>query len=429
MIIAAVLAVVTSVMLSQQSNSVRTTYASIDRELYRTHLKSALETFYAIQRATNLRYADFVRGCIEARDLPRALNAGHGCSTVGGFTAFSNADLSNLAPAADLGVTFENSCTITQNASTCSPATSILRLNYEMHDFRFYFNGLLSTRNLSEYRLVMTGPNVGQPLTNRFAIQSNLPVLTHMDSTTATVIAETPSTLQSCPFEEWMPYRSGTGCPEYSEVGSGTGLVLHKERFFGLRTFDGKIVDLTKLSTSSFLVNEDGTLDGQPVFPPHCRAALVNADDATIISNGNHDELYIVHGQDKLTFISYVKKTGGVCTLHNICKLGEMAWGQGYAGIASDPMSNFLVPPADLSSLRYLQARFFLKTDLGKLLTAEVISEPGSGPVDQYTVNDAALNRRFTCLVNYDRQKQVVERSRTLGFERGLTNPLGYIIY
>jgi hypothetical protein len=327
-------------------------------------------------------------------------------------------------------VSHPHACRINYDSSTCLQPESILDIKQDLLSYQFYFAGIIANRNMIEFSVTMSAGRLLQPLTNRFALQSNLPRLIHMESSTSSVVAEYPSAIDTCPFEPWDSIRVGSSCDIVEQLGGGSGLAFFKGRFFGLRPNDGQVIDINKLSTTSYIVDEDGEVAGQKVFPAYCPEDLVNADDITVISNADEDQIYAVKGMGAQASIRLMKKTGATCSEHIVCDLGAMNWSQSYTGIAADQRSLPLVPPADLTSLAYLQAIFYLKTDSGNVITALVTSTPGVGSVtDPYVVNDAGLGRTFRCTANLDDQKQFIERSRTLGFERGSDNDQPYIIY
>ena len=429
LMIAAILAIIGGAMATQYVNGVAAASVLMDKEFYRANVKSAMETFSTVYRLSNIRYSGYVKDCVNANDFTRALREGHGCTSVGPYTVFTAADISSIAATADLGVSFPNPCVISQNASSCTAANPIFRLDFERMTFDIYLDGTLSEKNLAEFTLVLISPRTPYPLTNRFAIQGSLALLGHLESSDVTVVAEYPSALHSCLFDAWNPLRSGAGCQTFQQLGGGTGLGSYRDRFFGLRSFDGQIVDMNGLSGATYLVDESGFLAGQKVFPEYCKQDFVNADDFTILSNTNVDEIYIASGVGQGSRITYIRAAGpGNCTRHPVCELGLQGWGQAFSGIAADSASNILVPPADLPGLTLLTAVFYLKTDAGVFLTAYVTSRAGAFP-DPNSVYDPALNRTFTCSVNYDSQKQSPERSRTLGFERGMTKSKPYFVY
>jgi hypothetical protein len=85
LIIMALISILILAMSTQYSNNLKSSYWRVDRELYRTNLKSAIDTFNVLYRLTLTRYSDFVKDCSIARDFSRALSEGHGCSTAGTF--------------------------------------------------------------------------------------------------------------------------------------------------------------------------------------------------------------------------------------------------------------------------------------------------------------------------------------------------------
>ena len=177
----------------------------------------------------------------------------------------------------------------------------------------------------------------------------------------------------------------------------GTGVAFYNRRFFSFRQLDGQVFDLyNATTTNSFVVNEDGLLEGEPVFPPYSKEILRGADDITLSGK----EIYFVDGSGGDSHIGLMDKPNDARI--KVCDLAAEGWGQMYVGIAASPR-NQSVADVNVSGA----ATFFLKTDSGDFLTAVVMTGGGTRQ----------------CVVVKDSNLQRIEYSRTFGMDRTIDEP------
>jgi hypothetical protein len=368
-------------------------------------LNGAIETALLVMRLAEIKYVDGVNKCNTAKPFLRALKEGSGCSGVT-LTFFSDNDEGSI----DQLYTYTGSgCTVEDSYSSCG-AGGRSRL------FQIGGGGPETKLNGSSFEVYLTAINVPKQIIemmaevttsdnrkfkNQFAIRSTNANSAHLESD-GRVVQEQPDPLSKCPGTQWADYLvfnpSNRKCERFSQLGSGTGLAFFSGRYFGFRPADGQVIDLLAASsTSSYLVEENGTLGGKALFPKYSRDALRDVDDITISSG----QILYVRGLGEDAEIGLLKPLGSSWARESICSLGAQGWSQAYVGIAALATNQPLYPLPTVNGMVRI-SQFFLKTDSGDLLVAVV----------------RARDTGYECSVFKEQALQQVEFKRSLGFDR-----------
>ncbi len=394
-----------------------------------SYLRSAIETFLLAYRASERKYIEEVAAqCAGAKTFFRALKEGADCRDESNDPV-ALMDISIFDSANDTGNTdlysLPNPCVIQNTSSTCESAAVIrVDMTNPTHQivntqFEFYFAKVILDHQVVEFQVKYKDSGKQQKVT--FAVRNSLANASHLEAD-GRVVQEREDLLSPCVSRSWGSYsfynKFSRKCENFAQLGSGTGMHFFANRYFGFRPFDGQIVDLLALNLGTYMVNEDGTLDGVPIHPQYTKTDLINADDLTVI--GHH--IYFVKGLGisaalfALRNPSVTMPTVPAVEVIPICELGSMGWAQAYAGVGatvwSDPLLSEAGDEYPPDSVRV--AQFFLKTDSGDMLLA-VVSRTSN------------LNT-FNCKVFKDASLQTVEYKRTLGFDRTETQRQ-YFIY
>lgn len=405
---------------------------------------SGAETMMFAYRLAHIKYLKDVAafGCTTAKSFLTALKEGSGCKE--SITVFSQLDAAAFDQK-DLPFSYISSgCVISSDSSSCGSgfrnliASSFVGGNpKEIPDpnhpglvpgYIFALHAVSPEKGILEFNADLTTPgNKSQSKTQRFsfALRTFLPNAAHLEPE-GRVTQETPDPFSKCPGSSWATFlvfnSIHQGCEEFTQLGSGTGLAFYKNRFFGFRPFDGQVIDLlAATSKTSYLVSEDGTLQGEPVFVPYKKEALINVDDITLIETqvaGTEGKTSSVSGQ--IYFVAGLGTEAHIGTLlsdgtrQQICDLGSQGWSQAYEGIAALSFSDPLIASNSDGIKGSRLAIFFLKTSGGDYLTVSVLKFPEP-------------QSPFICHVAKENYLQQIEYSRTNGFDRTDTKQPYYL--
>jgi hypothetical protein len=410
-------------------------------------ISSGAETVLTAFRLAYIQYISELSksGCSEGRPFLEALKNGSNCSVP--INVFTSDDLQSLSSGAFFSYINPNQgggCSIVTNSSSCGNGDHPLiqapfpgESQIPSHDasstllsvgYLFTLNSINLERGIVDISVDYLPPgSVGGELPEHFRIGLR-PVFgnaAHLEQD-GRVVQESVDPFTVCQGAEWANLLlfnpTNSKCEQFAQMGSGSGLAFYNGRYFGLRSFDGQIIDLTAStqdsSSSSYLVDENGEVSGKSVLFSYSRSALINIDDITIIptfrgTSNNFTfsgQLYYVTGQGATAELGGISKEGR----QPICSLGSLDWGQAYNGILAASFSDPLIPEAGDGLEGNRLALFYLKTVIGDILTAAVIRDAKSG--------------NYFCHVAKEKYLQKDEYKRTLGFDRTDRNE-PYVIY
>lgn len=412
--LSALSAVLVSGMMNWTSERIKVSVKKELSDLEKLYVSSGADTFLQAFRAAERIYLRSTSACSSARPFIQALAEGSGCAMT---IQLFNSSPAIPDPGMNVLYTYPSGgCRIVQNSSNCIHATRVLvsighaqaQQRISGNSFQFSLIKVWPGGRFAQFQVRRQFE--GNTREYNLAIKNYFSNAAHLDSD-LTVVQETPDPLALCPGTPWGIYqvfnRETNICDTFSQPGGGTGLAFYRGRFFGFRPSDGIIIDLYAATTqTTYIVNHTTGRVGsetRPSFVPYPNPnnptqSLMNIDDITMIDN----QMYYVALSGTDAHIGHVS-TNGTRTI--LCQVGAMGWAQSYSGIAAASWSDPLISDPSNPLNSYLQNRFalfFLKTDAGDLLTANVERSGGS----------------FTCSVSKDQNLQQVEFSRTLGFDR-----------
>jgi hypothetical protein len=410
-------------------------------------ISSGAETVLTAFRLAYIQYISKLSksGCSEGRPFLEALKNGSNCSVP--INVFTSDDLQSLSSGAFFSYINANQgggCSINTNSSSCGNGDHPLiqapfpgEGQISSHDasstllsvgYLFTLNSINLEKGLVDISVDYrpSGP-VGAELPEHFRVglRTVFGNAAHLEQD-GRVVQEGVDPLSVCQGSVWANLLlfnpTNSKCDQFAQMGAGTGLAFYNGRYFGLRSFDGQIIDLTASTqdsnSPSYLVDENGQVSGKSVLFSYSRADLINVEDITIIPTfrGGSDnnifsgQLYYLTGQGATAELGVISKQGR----QPICSLGSLGWGQAYTGILAASFSDPLVPEAGDGLEGNRLGLFYLKTLLGDVLTAAVIRDAASG--------------NFFCHVAKEKYLQKDEYKRTLGFDRtDKSEP--YVIY
>lgn len=446
------------------SNFVSVSAKKIQATRYNLTSQSMIETFLVAYRYAEMNYLSQVGGC-STKTFIQALTSGHGCASAGGgsgiVSVFSLNDIPSDVRVSEYVPLYDyffdpNLCVIKENegikcngrkppfklitigvsrSSDTAEVERATKQRIENKSIEFSFNSTQLDKYIVEIisEIIDNSDNKTNKLA--FAVRSTLQNAAHLE-VDGRVTQQNPDPTARCPGSAWASYLVfnpiKNECESFVNLGSGTGLAFYLGRYFGLRSFDGQIVDLLKisdLSSDSYFVNPSTgkTCESCPtVFPKFNPDVLVNTDDITLID----DQIYLVKGMGEEARISVLDSDGEEL---RVCPLGKWGWAQSYTGIASVSWSQALLASSPPFSR---MASFYLKTDSGDLLSAQILSQQGNGSypgcmldTDNDGVGDEDLTVNFSygtptkhfrscCFIAKDANQQEIEYKRTLGFDR-----------
>ncbi|NBY18828.1 hypothetical protein EBQ74_00915 [bacterium] len=406
---------------------------------------SGAETMVFAHRLAQISYIKSVSNqkCSNSKPFLQALKEGSGC--IEPITVFTASDASGYKEQLPFSYVSNGGCQISTSGSNCGKGSKVILTAPlvgasgaespdptkpgEKAGYVFSLNSINLSKGLIEFSVSVTvnaSPNQMTTQKYALAIRSGLTNAAHLEAD-GRVTQENPEPLAKCPGASWATFllfnNNHQKCEEFSQLGSGTGLAFFNDHYFGFRPFDGQIIDMSSLqisTASSYLVSEDGTVNGKLTFVPYRKDALVNVDDITVIpistantSTGSSQvtgQLYYVSGQGEYAHIGALTPNGD---RQIICELGKMGWSQAYEGIAATSFSIPVIPIANDGITAQRLAFFYLKTSGGDCLTATVLRDSTNS---------------LTCHVAKEGHLQQIEYARTYGFDRTASN-LPYYIY
>ncbi|MEK2644693.1 hypothetical protein [Bdellovibrio sp. BCCA] len=434
LILVGVLGIIVSAVAALINDQIKEAVRQRQSSQHRLALSSAIETFMVAVRFAEAKYMIETRHCDDARLFLRALAEGHHCSQLGGkkLTTFTVDDLSGLTLEERSLFTYGEDWEIQEASPAQGPMTrKVMSVSMDRMQVDFFYNNTFTSKDRAEFNAVLY--NNGERIANnRFSLfTSDSPNRMHLDSGDLKIVQQYPTANDACRNQMWSKYRqySGTSCDEVANLGGGTGVAFYRGDFFGLRANDGQIVNFRNLNGSSYLVAENGSLNGVKVFPEYNKEAFTNVDDIEILGeDAGEDQLIAVHGGGEGTVISYLNTT--TKSLIPICKLGQMGWAQGFSGIAGTIGSHSLI--LDSSNPSASVSTFLLKSDSGKLLYVLIksvaTSEDLTGLEPEFLVTQTN-GRKFICTGFPDTYEQDIENTRTLGLTRGKQVSRPYYIF
>lgn len=403
-------------IVKKRSDSIKQNQASLASSGEVLALNTIIETMLlAYQQAEVLYYKELAASCTSGNPFLLAMKEGSGCdTTISVFTGTDQGTQNALYTYPGSG------CEIKKDSSTCSASQNQHLLTLVPNLPRFPYSGdfyLLAVRpkkQIVEFMLKAKQVDAsGATIANysrSFAIKASMEKTAHLEFD-GRVIQSHSDPLSDCPTQPWAEAKiynaaATQPCQSFVKLGSGIGLIYYQNRYFGYRPHDAQIVDLEALTTSStYLVKEDGTLDGVKVFPRYKKSEMQNIDEVTTID----DTLYFISGSGASAAMSYLDPQS--LTRKTLCNLGSLGWGRAYSGLAAFPWSDD-VAKDNSTSTTSKNASFFLKSSGGELLTLIVSKE---------------TDNTITCFVTLDPNAQEVEFFRTYGFDRAAPSKRYYL--
>jgi hypothetical protein len=456
--------------LRYHDQHLKVTHAKVKNTRFSVQMASGVETMLAMYRLAEISYNSAMNNCPSGtgRAFLRALKEGHGCTDAGMGTinVFGNADAAGITDVSNsFSYMIPSGCRIDRDTPlTCGTtqlpvklatigiqrtgvtAAQAARQKLDGASFEFVLNAVIPANQIVEFVADVTpakytgdaASNPGTKFRRGFAIRGSLPFTAHIEAD-GRVTQDAPDPISRCPIEPWQTARiynpGNRTCESFVQLGGGTGLAFYQGRYFGFRPADGQVIDMltaSQASASSYLVEENGTVGGVPVFPQYRKDMLRNADDITTVGS----QIYYVGGQVReghigtLTFSNLANPVPplspapppGTPLLIPICRIGRLNWGQSFVGLASLDWGEQIIPSdaADAAVPRTRLATFFLKSATGDLLTAVVRSAEGPLPASPSCAAFTAFSRTYwsCCTVFKDADLQQIEYHRTWGFDR-----------
>lgn len=433
LILVGVLGIIVSAVISLINDQIKEAVRQRQSSQHRLTLSSAIETFMVAVRFAESKYMIETRHCDQAHLFLRALAEGHHCAKLAGkeITVFADTDLSGLTVEERGLFTYGESWRVQENSPAQGPLTrKVMSVNIDRVQVDFFYNNTFSAKDRAEFDAVLY-VNGERAANNRFSLfTSDSPNRMHLDSGDLKIVQQYPTANDPCRNQMWSKFRqySGTSCDDVANLGGGTGVAYYRGDFFGLRANDGQIVNFRNLDSQSYLVAENGTINGVKVFPAYSKDALVNVDDIEILGEDQgDDQLIAVDGEGEDITISYLDMSTE--SLVPICKLGQIGWAQGVSGIAGTTGNHSLI--LDGSNPSASVSTFLLKSDSGRLFYILVKSVPSSenlaGIEPEFLVTHGS--RKFICTGFPDIYEQDIENTRTLGLTRGKQVSRPYYIF
>ncbi len=418
--------IVTMILNQVQSSSVQRKFSKS-----RLIVTSAVETFMGAMKHSEAKYFIHMRNCQSANLFFSSLMNGHSCDVLGsGFSLpiFGASDLQGLDADEAALISFQSGWQIRYNQKALAPSDRLVAtIKVEGQDVRIYFYGVSPLKDRAAFgaeSATKQGPQ--RVLFSLFASDSANRV--HMSSSDAKMVSERSYSKDPCLNTPWSSFElliSGS-CAQVPNLGSGNGLAFYEGNYFGLRPFDGTVVSMKDLNGATYFVQENGTLGGQDVFPPHVRLALQNVDDFEVIGlDQGLKKIVAVLGSGLQTRLAYYDSVSQ--QMVTICKLGEMDFGRSFSGLAAAPGNQDIFNFGSVSSS---VATFYLKSDSGEIVNLAVkvaAAVPYSGLEAQYV--STIGGKKFVCAAIKDRQSKDVENARTLGLTKGGLLLRPYYIY
>jgi len=396
--------------------------------LHTIEVQNGIETLVVAIRQEESKYTNqlVANNCVTANPLYKALKEGHQCKNNMG------APIANFSVSLFLG----SPGPVWQDAYSFNSAHPIFAIGYDRCvncfdalqavvlvganqsvpidpdspvagiSYSFFLLQSSIEKQLMEFAGKKIGTD-GKEVKFQFSVKSALSNAAHIDWE-GRVLQEKSDPYDPCELEAWDVYKvfnkQKKSCDVFSQIGSGNGVHFHQGRYFGFRPFDGKIIDMSAISSGAtdYDVEPNGTVQGLgQIHPSYFPDMLINADDLTIIQN----QIYFVRGTGDAAAIYVHQPTGGNQV---ICNLGTKGFAQSFTGLGalnwSDRLDNSDLPAGAYDPSAPVFATFFLKTDTGDLFFANVTRAGGSS--------------EYKCSILKDASMAKDEYKRTLGFDR-----------
>lgn len=416
------------VVFKSIQNSRRQSQLNIEEAAVSIYVSAAAETLLPALDLSESKYMEFVNGCDKSVDFLEALISGHGCPTVGSIDIFTSNDVSLLDPPEQKLFQYFSGWTISRNSVSPASKNAVVRIPLvSPYSVEFYVDAILPQKSwiIMNAIVLKSGIDIYSRKVSFTLNSQNYRV--HLESSNNKVTQERPDPSNPCINGDWMPYLhyKGGACSAISQLGGTVGLGFYKNIFFGLRDYDGQIVDLEDTSPITNLVKEDGTLAGVPVFPPYKASILQAVSDFEIVGeDSNQPQIYFVKGFGVNVAISYLDAAND--TSFPVCNLGALGWAQSYSGISASSGSAPLIPVAPQAPFVSI-ANFTLKSDTGDLFNLRVRSQKNPGTFSAglpaaAVITNGSVSRTFVCTIQKQKIPPAPEYQRTLGMTQSGAN-------
>ncbi len=409
MVVASLVGGVAYIAMNIQSYFIKSVKLSEESIEFQNEYYSAADTLYYAYKQEEQRYHKTLASCGKAKPFIEAIKKGSGCNS--SVTVFKKG--TGDGALYDFG---NNGCLIRESSSSCEDGQShVLSIKsnhagsgsinpFSYYEYDFYIFGLIPEKNIIEFLAIISDRTSGKRILGgkrkrTFALVDSVRNIAHIEAD-GRVTEENPSPLSRCAGQPWQTLKSfnptNLKCEEYTILGGAEGLAYYNGRYFGFRSFDGQIFDMMATITGgSILVNQNGTNNGQKIFPRYDKSYLFNTNDITLID----DTIYFVTGGGLDAYIGVLDMNQTPPVRKPVCKVGEMGWAQNYDGILATDRSQDLVDQTKIGN----SATFYLKSSGGDLLTFFVL------------INNSGL---YECYGLKDYNLQQIEYKRTYGFDR-----------
>lgn len=404
------------------SDSKNASLKNLDNDSIAMNIASAAETFTPALRLAESKYHEYINGCDAAVSFAEALFSGHNCPTAGNIDIFSADDVKTLDPPEQALFQYLGKWTIQNNKLSTPPQNAVVRIQLGTTPIavEFYLDAVLPQKSWILMKAVVFKNNV-EIYNRKIAFITNsqsYPI--HVESSNSSITQEAQDPNNPCSAAEWQTFLTLKGgiCTPLETTGGVTGITKFRNRYFGLRSYDGQIVDLTGTSIITNAVEEDGTLAGVPIFPPYKKNTFVGVDDIEVVGDDTDaPQIYFVRGSAPDVHINYIDPVTD--TTFPVCNLGALGWSTSYSGFSATYGSERLIPtPPEIPSIS--TAHFILKSDTGDIFNVFVRSQkngttysPGLPP--EAIIVDPKVKRTFICSVYKLKIPPDPENTRTMG--------------
>ncbi len=271
-------------------------------------------------------------------------------------------------------------------------------------DFLATLSGVDADKMTVEFTLTAY-ESTGQTQSMKVVLLTTMSNLVHLEAN-GRVSNEARDMRSQCAGDPWTRHfyfdSSDERCKNFEAFASGDGLHFYGDRYFGFRSGDRWIVDLTPTANGQ-LVGENGRWQGTnsaPVHPPYDRSTngpLVGADDLTLIGR----QIYLAAGA--------AGNPGLYAAIGNtrmhVCQMGTQNYSQSIVGLAALDRSEPLIAETGDGYLsgagRF--ATFFIKNDSGLFLITNIMRTSAGA---------------FHCFTHAVPRLQQIEYRRTGAFDR-----------
>lgn len=424
LILTAMTLAVGTVVLKNVQTSRLATSKSMEENATTIFISSAAETFLIALDLAETRYLEHVYNCDNYSSFAEALMKGHGCPGVGQINLFESKDLSLLEKSESQYFDYKNLKWSLGQSKVNSPSDNfIIRIPIDdLYSVEFYLDATLPEKSWLLTKAILMKGN--EELYNKkvsFSL-SRQDYLVHVEGSDNTISQEIQNPRNPCLSGEWMTFLTGSPCLPLEQAGGVTGLGFYQNKYFGLRNYNGEIIDLNNpLSNNDNVVDETGKLNGKSVFPPYDKETLLGATDFEIIDeDSGAPQLYFLKGQGVSGAIRYLDTKNS--SSFSVCNLGVMGWGQSFMGLGVSSGSAKLIPITGSPSVSV--SNFTLKSESGEFLRAKVRSQKSpvtfnSSLPPEAVIYEASIGRYFICTV-HKLSIVVLEYARTKGMTQSV---------